>query len=76
MCRIDGSVIRVKVRVATLHVALPTVASVVQGVDVAPALILQHPDLVISEKGLLEAGKPIESLSMRQYLPESTCSWR
>ena len=62
MCRSPGSVIRVIVRVATLHVVLPTVAPIVQGVDVAPALILQHPDLVISEKGLLEAGKPIESL--------------
>jgi hypothetical protein len=50
------------VRVALLHVVLPTFAPVVQGVDVAPAFILQHPNLVISEKGLLEAGKPIESL--------------
>ena len=57
-----GSVIMVIVRVATLQVVLPTFAAVVQGVDVAPAFILQHPNLVISEKGLLEAGKPVESL--------------
>ena len=62
MCRSDGFVIRVKVRVATLHVVLPTFASVVQGVDVAPAFILQHTNFVILTNGLLESSESVESL--------------
>ena len=55
-----GSVIIV--RVATLEVALPIFAPVVQGVDVTPVTIIVNALLIIIQPRLLEAGEPGKSL--------------